>query len=837
MTDSGVVTEKRETTNHERMINSRLIYSLLILLVAMTFSHAETISGFVREDDTGEPLSYANVFIKDTYLGSATNQDGYYVILNVPAGEHEVTASIIGYEMKTVKLIVGEGEAVRLDFRLAMSLVAGEEITVTAERQKFREMVQPSTVTLDMRDIQVAPAFIEADVFRTLQLLPGVQTLNDFSSALYVRGSTPDQNLILLDGITVYHPFHLGGVFSTFNTDAIKEAQFHAGGFPARYGGRMGSILHVINREGNTEEYSGTANVSLIAAKGMVEGPLPKWSKLKGSFMLAGRRTYFDTVVDLIAMTAGQNVRAKNWVGFPYHFYDLQGKVNLEVGENHRVTLSSFYGDDVFFFGFTEEESYSEPDYTEDYHSEGLFDWKWGNFTNSLTWRWIPSPKMVVKTFLAASRFRFWIDLDGKDRGTFREGDEEWKWRNEFFFDAFDVVKDRTIESEIVWKPSEDHTIVTGFAHKDLSFNAGMMFKWGFLDDENQYLTFSDTSLWMISRPTEQAIYAQDRWHIGSRLTAEVGLRTSRYSLHDNLYWEPRMGLKFNITDDLSVKGNFGRYRQFLTMIDPRDINLMFLDIWLGVPKDRRAPQSDHAIAGIEYLTDRDILFRLEVYYKDFENLVTLKRGEAFSEREEIPFFNPFNEFYDADSYAYGIEALIRKTTGKLRGWIGYTLAETRWRTEAEPWYHPKYDRTHTLNVVGDVQLTDRYHLSTAIQYSSGAPFTPIIGRYDRWHDDSQYQSVPWWGLENRYLFGERSSDRYPSYFRWDVGVTKKKKPLFGIERESSTQVINLTNHLNHLFYIYRTKYSRRTGENLGVQRAGFPMFPFLITHGWRLEF
>ena len=841
----GLLTSKRDSSwsgnrddqTGKMMLFRRIISSALLFFAIASISEAQTISGFVREEATGEPLSYTNVFIKETFLGSATNVEGYYVITGIEPGDYEVAASIIGYDMKTVKVSLAEGENIRIDFRLQTAVVAGEEINVTAERQKFREMVQPSTITLDMREIQVAPAFVEADVFRTLQLLPGVQTLNDFSSALYVRGSTPDQNLIMLDGITVYHPFHLGGVFSTFNTDAIKEADFHAGGFPARYGGRMGSILNVINREGNTEEYRGTANISMISAKGMVEGPLPKWGGVKGSFMLAGRRTYFDTVVDLVARSMGANTNAAEWVGFPYHFYDMEGKLNLELAENHRVTLSVFYGDDVLDVHFSDSETYSEPDYTEEYHQEGLFNWKWGNFTNSITWRWIPSPKIVVKTFAASSRFRFWIDIDSKDRGHFREGEEEWNWRNEFLFDAFDVVNDRTIQSEVVWQPSSSHTVMTGFSHKALSFHVGMIFEWGSLDEGELFQTFSDTSLWMVTKPFEQALYLQDKWYISPRITTEIGLRISRYSLHDGVYPEPRFGVKFALTDNLSLKGNFGRYRQFLTMVDPRDINLMFLDIWLGVPQDREAPRSDHAIVGLEYLTDRNILFRLEGYYKDFDNLMTLKRGDLFSEREDIPLFNPFNEFHDADAYAYGVEALIRKTGGKVRGWIGYTFARTKWRTEVEDWYYPKYDRAHTVNVVADFKASAKYHLSTAIQYSTGAPFTPITGRYDRWIDQSQWgERDQWWYADSQYLFGKRNSDRYPSYFRWDVSVIRNK-PFFGIEREKYLQIINLTNHLNHLFFIYRTQYSRRSGEQLGVQRRAFPMFPFLVTYGWRFKF
>ena len=268
------------------------------------FIDAQTLSGFVRENATGEPLGYSNVFVQGTSIGAASNMEGYFVITNVPTGEQKIAVSVIGYEMAVKTIEITKNENLRLDFRLERTVVEGQAVDVFGEAEKMRQLVEPSRITLDLRTLETMPAFIEPDLFRTVQMLPGVQTLNDYSSALYVRGSTPDQNLIMLDGITIYNPYHLGGIFSTFNTDAIKEADFHAGGFPARYGGRMGAILNVINREGNTERIQGNANISLISSKGLLEGPLPKILGIKGSWMVAGRRTYFDQLINPLLKNA-----------------------------------------------------------------------------------------------------------------------------------------------------------------------------------------------------------------------------------------------------------------------------------------------------------------------------------------------------------------------------------------------------------------------------------------------------------------------------------------------------------------------------------------------------
>ena len=815
------------------MVNSKWLVPATLVL-SFSISYSQTISGFVREDATGEPLSYVNVFLKDTYLGSASNQDGYFVIPNVPPGDYEISASIIGYEIRTVPVTIVAGEDIRFDFRLTVSILAGEEVNVTAERQRFREMVQPSTVTLDMREIEVVPAFIEADVFRTLQFLPGVQTMNDFSSALYVRGSTPDQNLIMLDGITVYNPFHLGGIFSTFNTDAIKEAQFNAGGFPARYGGRMGSILNIINREGNTEEFHAKGNISLISSKLLLEGPIPKWSGLKGSWMLAGRRTYFDTMVDFMAATAGVK-DDPYYVGFPYYFYDFEGKVNIDIGTDHRLTWSSFYGDDVFYISTEDDDSYGSAyeNWYEEYHDKFMMDWRWGNFTNSITWRWIVSPKLVAKTFLASSRFRSWINMDSQSDGYYVDDTDTSEWQDEFNFDVFDIVKDRTIETELVWIPNDRHTVTGGFQHKDLNFNLGMTFGWGFLEADT-FFTFKDTALWMVDEPFEQSVYIQDRWEVSDRFTAEVGARASRYSLHDTLYFEPRIGLKYLLTPDMSIKLNWGRYHQFLATANPQDENMHFIDIWLGIPKENAAPVATHSILGVEYLSPKNILYRVEGYYKDFDNLITLKQGNMFEEEEGEIQFDPFNEFLETDAFAYGLEFLAKKTAGKIRGWAGYTYATTKWYTSLHGWYNPKYDRTHTLNIVADMQITEKVHFSTAVSYSSGNPYTPIIGRYESWNED--YWGSLRWDLRDRWLTGERNSERYPSYFRWDVSFVKRK-PFFNGHREWYLEILNVTNHLNYFTYFYRDKYNRRTDEYEGVERGGLPMFPFMPTFGVRFEF
>jgi len=805
---------------------------LIFFILIINAQEQSTISGFVRDNATGEPLSYVNVFvvIEDSYKGSATNQDGYYVISDLFSGNYNVNASIIGYKMITNNVTLVSNDKIRLDFRLEVSALEGQEVNVSAERIKFQQSIESSQISLDLREINTVPGFIEADVFRTLQMLPGVQSGGDFSSALYVRGSTPDQNLIMLDGITIYNPYHLGGIFSTFNTDAIKEADFHAGGFPARYGGRMGAILNVINREGNTEKVTGSGNISLVTGKALIEGPLPKWNGMKGSWLLSGRRTYFDQFINLVTGTKGQ---------FPYYFYDYQFKTNLDINQNHRLTYTRFYGDDILSFSASDETTNDIGGSSKNTYG---VDWPWGNHTNGLTWRWIISPKIVAKTFLANSRYRYDFDFYFDNKETYIDNDSTFQ--NSLAFDVVykDIIKDQTLETEIIWKLNDKHTITSGFQIKNINFELVNKFIITTPDT-----TFTEKPLDMRNKTREMAGYIQDKWSVTNNLKLQGGLRLAHYNLHDTLYVEPRIGIKYNFSSDMSFKINWGRYHQFLITANDPDENFRLIDLWLGLPEDKPASVSDHTILGLEYFSADDILYRIETYYKDFDNLLSLKQEDVYTENEDDIQTTTMNEFWDTDAYAYGLELLVKKTSGKFKGWIGYTYAKTFNYTPPNGWYAPNHDRTHTLNIVSSIELpkwvSDNLEMNASLTASSGNPYTPIKGRSYDWDQGlngsrNEDRAVDLdWKLSNKYLVDEKNSDRYPPYFRFDLGITRKNRRLFKWKYDSYFQIINLTNHKNALSYTYRTSIDQSVGNRGVVERAAINTFPFMIFTGVQFEF
>ena len=808
-----------------RFLNVTIVISLTFLSAQNTSS----INGFVRNDANGEPISYANVFISNTPLGAATNRDGYFVISDIPSGTHEVNVSMIGYAVHKETIDLTEISSIRIEVRMKEQVIEGSEVLVTAERQKFERSIESSQISLDIREINSAPAFIEPDVFRTLQMLPGVQTTSDFSSALYVRGSTPDQNLIMLDGIVVYNPYHLGGIFSTFNTDAIKEAVFHAGGFPARHGGRMGAILNVVNREGNTNDITGMANISLISSKGLLEGPLPKWKGIKGSWMVSGRRTYFDSIIDAMKIPIGKKADGTDvYFQFPYFFYDYQVKVNLDINQDHRITYSRFYGDDVLDYSWDEKESIDNVTVNRDSETGFNIKWPWGNRTNGAIWRWIVSPELVAKTFISNSRYRFDFDLGFYSRDTYTYADSVTSMFTDINWRLYDIINDNSIETELTWKATASQEITGGFQLKSVGFDLGEEVK---IATQDTSVTFSPLTLKNNTR--EVSFFIQDRWEFSEKLKFQLGIRGTVYNLHDEFYLDPRLGMKYHYSKDIAFKLNWGLYHQFLTTANNQDENLRLVELWLGIPEDKPAAVSQHMIGGLEYMSPRNIFYRLEIYQKDFDNLLTLKQGNQ-NTIEDDQSDTPFNEFWDTRGNSWGIEFLLKKSSGRLNGWLGYTYAKTKYFTEPSGWHHPNFDRTHTLNIVGNIELTNDLEISSALTRSSGNPYTKILGRVYDW-EQNLYSDTYWYPLDS-YIVGEKNTERYDDYFRIDVGMTRKGGNLFGMEYDTYWQVMNVTRHLNAFSYAYRTKTSMN-GDQLGVERRVVPQFPLILTFGIKFDF
>lgn len=734
--------------------------------MAQSAKSEASISGFVRDSENGESMPWVNVLIKNTVLGAATNDVGYYIIQHVAPGDYTLVFTMMGYERHEQSVQVTTDKVVKVDVALKPAVVELEGVVKTAERARFEREVEISTSTLTARQLSTLPMLAEADVFRTLQLLPGVVTRSDFSSQLYVRGGSPDENLILLDGVSVYNPFHLLGLFSTFNTDAIKEVEFMTGGFPAEYGGRLSSVLSITNNEGNAKEFAGSVNISMLSAKATLQGPIPR-----GSYLISARRTYFDQIF--------KGTR----YDFPYFFYDLQGKINFDLGHDHRLTLSGFYGDDKLDYDL-------ESDDEEDDLAVGI-DWLWGNRTTALKWRWLIHPNLYSEVLLTRSNFALNLDLDIIST-------------NAVNLKVENGILDRSIKADLSYFGIAEHGIKFGVSQSWLDF------KYAFGISGNQLLDY-ETS------PALFAAYAQDQWQFSNLLSVRLGARLEHYSIGQYTTLSPRLGLKYRLYDNFALKGSFGLYHQFLTTAASDDQNFNFIDLWFPLTEQYQPLNAVHYVGGVEWWLPYDLIFTCEFYHKTMANLLEINEYSDFN--------NTTDDFFVGDGQATGFEILLKKSTGRFNGWIGYTYSRTQRHINALTFY-PKHDRRHNLNLVLNHDLGRSWNLGFVFTCGSGTPYTPVLGKYVRYSWDFHRNEVDD-DIYNR--MGSKNSQRYPIYHRMDLSLRKRWR-LWGLENYPYVQIINVYNRKN--IFLYFWDHDTNPSKFITV-----PMFPILPTIGMEINF
>jgi len=761
------------------------------------------IHGFVRDEANGETMNYASVYLEGTTFGDMSNEYGYYVIDGVPDGEYQVKALMIGYVITEKTANLSNSQSLAINFNMKEDIYQTETIVVSAEKERFEHQVEPSKIQISRMEIQAAPALLEADLFRTIQTLPGVVAHSDFSSALYIRGGNPSENMILLDDVRIYNPYHLGGVFSTFNTDAIKNVDISLGGFPARYGNATSSVISIMNKDGNSKEFEGSGSVSLLSSKLELEGPIPN-----GSYIISGRRTYFDFLYNTFSSTSVNN-------NIPYYFYDFHGKLNYSFSPNSRLSLSGFYGDDVLD---TVNDNEVWDNQTQSYRTVGQdkTDIRFGNFSTTLKWQYIFNPRLFSKFILAKSRFRVSMLGDYAD-------DES--------AEAKDVIEDLTIRGDITYFHSDNHEIIFGFDLQRLDFKIAM--------------DISDISLIDYSRKANfYSAYLQDDWKLSSRLNVQSGLRITHYELGDFVRLDPRISARYRLKHNVNLKASYGLYHQYFYTFNPEDIDFLnyirLIDLWFPIDERYKPIQAVHYIGGLEYLVDDDYLFSVEAYFKDYDHLLDL--NELGDEGEN-------DDFLRGHGKSTGLELMLRKQTGDFSGWLSYTLGYTE-RTIELPrssyfqgnnnvkkefqTYNPSFDRRHSLTFVGNYQQNEKWRFGTRFTFASGLPETPTIG----WTNTYSLGNYP------NQVTGElapvkaaKNSQRYPDYLRLDVSIMRTYQYKSWV-LQPYLQIINLTNHKN--IFIYSYDLARRLdsgGRPLPAKRRGIPMFPIVPTFGVNFKF
>ena len=715
---------------------------VFINLVSIEFLFANTgnIYGFITDNKSGEALIGANVFIQQTGQGMATDYNGYYIIQDIPGGEYDIIVSYVGFELYKQSINLGADESLNINIQLKEEFLELNEVNVTAEKIQRKYNIQPSKINLSPRMMKSAPALAEPDLFRTIQALPGVLTTSEYSTGLVIRGGNTDQNLIMLDGITVYNPSHLGGVFSNFIVDGVKEAELIKGAYNAEYGGRLSAVLNVISREGNRNKFNGKANLSLLSAQTTLEGP-----SYKGAWILSGRRTYFDILLPkVLPASTAENIP-------PYYFYDVQGHIFSDLSPKDRISVSYYSGiDDIIFDTF------------------GL-DGRWGNNTISGHYRRVFNEKFIGNFLAANSMFFTSFGLGGSGGLV-----------------SYNEIDDKTLSGDFSWFVSSETKFKFGYQFKNLGFEYTNKFQ-------------DSTQFEIITSPSESAFYFKAKNEKNDLFIIEPGIRINRYSVYpDSLYPDLRLGIKYLLTDDRYINFSVGNYHQFISTFQD-DFNAPILDNWIAVDSTVNPGKSVQVVLGYEEYFRNIYKLQIEAYYKDLKNLLTYEEKRSTTDAQ-VDDETLASIVTPADGYAYGLEIFGQKMTGKLSGWLAYTFSVSRKimnsiYDEGEKEYYTNWDRTHAFSALGNYQFNDKWEVNWRLTLQSGQAYTPILGYYIQKFPESPeeiFRTIP----------GSRNSARYEPYSRLDLGAVYHAK--FGKTNvDIYFQIINTLNRKNPFRNIY----------------------------------
>ena len=684
------------------------------------------LSGSIKDKQTGESLIKAVVRIQELpNAGIISNEYGFYS-LTLPSGNYSVVISQVGYETLVQKIKLDSSQSI--NFYLQTKNVLKEVVVESSRKNDNLTKAQMGTETINMSAISKVPViFGEKDLLKTIQLLPGVKSAGEGNSGFFVRGGGADQNLILLDEAPVYNATHLLGFFSTFNSDAIKDATIIKGNSPSQYGGRLSSVLDVKMKEGNNQDYTVNGGIGLISSKVSVEGPL---QKNKSSFILSGRRTYAD-----VFLKATEKFKDNI-----LYFYDLNAKANYQINAKNKVYISGYFGRDELGLGQD-------------------FGIDWGNKTGTIRWNKIISNKLFLNTSFIYSDYNYNVKL--------KNGETNFNINSE--------IKDVNLKQDYTFYTNNQNTLRFGF--NTILHNI-------------RPSTFSGTVINSVAKTgrngLENAVYLTNNFRTTSQLTIDYGLRLSMYTLMGgdvyNIYQngvvsssiklnpssfgktyinpEPRITTNYRINDETSIKAGYARNVQHLHLLS-NSVASSPSDQWIGNSYNIKPEIADQISVGyVTKLFKNNFELTAEAYYKHLQNQIDYKDGAEINTVSDVE-----SVLLYGIGRAYGLELLLKKKEGRLTGWIGYTLSKTERRIDGineGKWYNARQDRTHDISVVGIYDLNDRWSISGVFVYNTGDAVTYPTGKYN-----VQGQTL--------YQYAARNENRMPAYHRLDFSATYEK--------------------------------------------------------------
>lgn len=700
------------------VLNLLILFSSTLLLAQAKY----TVSGIVKDKSSGETLIGVSIAVEGKPgFGVISNEYGFYSI-SLPRGHYSLRFSYVGYGTESIPVQLNSNVKVNVDLSEGVNL---QEVVVTSKKEDDNlTTTAMGTETLNMKTAALVPVLLgEKDLVKTIQLMPGLKSTGEGSNGFSVRGGATDQNLILLDEAPVYNASHLLGVFSTFNSDAIKDATIIKGNSPAQFGGRLSSVLDVKMKEGNNKIYQASGGIGLISSRLTLEGPI---QKEKSSFIISGRRTY----ADLFAKLSSDLKDVK------LYFYDLNTKANFAVNDRNKIYFSAYFGKDVL-------------------EANNIFGSNWGNTTATLRWNSLLSSKLFSNTSLIYSNYDFNVGFQGDG--------------SEINFNS--NIKDFNLKQDYSFYFNTQHTLRFGFNAIHHTITPTKAQGTDIISDKHS------------RKGLESSVYLGDFFKISHKISFDYGLRFSAYSILGgdkyNIYQggelvrsvdlangkfgktyynlEPRLSVNYRLNNSMSLKMAYARNTQNLHLMS-NSTGGSPTDQWIGNSYNIKPEIADQVSIGLsKNFSDNTFEFNAEAYYKAMKNQIDYKDGADINTVPDIE-----SELLFGKGRAYGLELLLRKNKGRLTGWVGYTLSKTERKIEGinkGQWYNAKHDRTHDLSIVGIYSLNSRWTLSGTFVYSTGNAVTFPTGKYVL-NDMVMYQ------------YDRRNADRMPASHRLDFNAT-----------------------------------------------------------------
>jgi len=722
------------------------------------------LTGFVQDAESGAPLPLANVTVSGTRYGTTTEENGRFVLRGVPPGTYTIVVSYVGYETLEREFEL-RGEPREVVFELDPRDLEVEGITVTEERVDRKQL---GTTRISPAEVQNLPSILQPDLFRSLQLLPGVKAASDFSSGLYVRGGGPDQTLVLLDEAPLYNPTHVFGFFSTFNPDAIGDVVLYKGGYPATYGGRLGAVVDISTKRPDRDEIRGGAGLGLLSSSAYVQGPydLRSRSGTDGTWMVAARRSTIEPLLSAMSNAGVDDIPTD------FYFYDVNAAGTFELNDRNRFALSLYAGRDQLNYPFLED---------------AVFDIRYGNRAVTATWQHDLRDNLTMRW--AGGYSHYFADPVARLAGT------------EFVRDT--DVSDARLTTSVVWRPNDAHTLEAGGTVGRYLTRLRNTF--------NGDPSYSPRIATLYSSAYVQDTYAPS-WAPDLELTS--GLRVNHYAQGGYVRPAPRLRANYQLTDNVRLQAGYGRYYQYLTAVSTELFSAF--DFWLTTDDQVPPSYGDQFLAGVKTVPFaggeegplENLSLDVELYYRTMRDLFEFDRL-----RQDYSGFDYSEVFLFGRGEAYGAEVTLRKPDGRVNGFIGYSLSRTEREFDvlSEDPFPPKYDRTHDLTAVLNYDLADNWRLTTVFTYATGQAYTEPKGYY-------RLEGSPWASADQTAFQSDYNGARLPAYHRLDIGI-RKKGDFFGIaDYEARVQLVNAYSRRNIWFVLFEPNDEGRINRDIVPQ-------------------